>query len=463
MRFEKIKGNFGLFAGLALFILILVLPPSETFVEYAKLKLSVSEETQDVLKLAYSMKVVFALLILMIFWWISEAIPIPATALLPCVILPLFHTWGVEDGKIFEISSHHVFSNYAHPVIFLFLAGFLIAGAMQKWGVDKRIALFILTHLSKSASGILLALIISTAIISMWVSNTATTVMMLPVTLGILRKLNIDEKSNYAKAAVLGIAYAASVGGIGTPIGTPPNGIAISILSKEAGYHISFAKWMTFGFPFVIFSAPVLWIALKFIFKFDVKISEEIKELLIRERKNLGRFSKGEKLVIFVFSIVVLLWIINPLIKTIFKGKFALLDEYVIALLGCILLFILPVDLSKREFVLDWRDSKFVDWGTLILFGGGIAISDALFKTGLADAISETILKVIGKLPLIFLIFSVVVFAEILTEVSSNTAVASMFVPILISVCSKSGILPQNVVIPVVVAVSMAFMLPIAT
>jgi sodium-dependent dicarboxylate transporter 2/3/5 len=134
LRFEKIKGNFGLFAGLSLFILILVLPPSETFVEYAKLKLSVSEETQDVLKLAYSMKVVFALLILMIFWWISEAIPIPATALLPCVILPLFHTWEVEDGKIFEISSHHVFSNYATTVIFLFIAGFLIAGAMQKWG-----------------------------------------------------------------------------------------------------------------------------------------------------------------------------------------------------------------------------------------------------------------------------------------------------------------------------------------
>jgi solute carrier family 13 (sodium-dependent dicarboxylate transporter), member 2/3/5 len=264
---------------------------------------------------------------------------------------------------------------------------------------------------------------------------------------------------------MLGVAFASSIGGIGTIIGTPPNGIAVSILSKEKIIHINFLKWMSFGIPFVIFALPILWLVLKLTFKFNFKFNEEIKELLVSEKNKLGKLSKAEKLTLSVFIFTALLWVTNPFWNFIpvIGEKLEWFDEYLIAVFGCITLFILPINFSKREFILDWKDSKYVDWGTLLLFGGGIALSDALFKTGLANVIASEFIKTFGKPSTYLLVFIVVIFMDLLTEVTSNTAATSMMVPILISICTGLGVEPTVVVISATIAASMAFMLPVAT
>ncbi len=467
MDFDKVRGNVGFFLGLFCFFIILLLPTPQSFIEYAKARIGVDEINSNVLNLSYSMKITFALMVLMIIWWITEAVSIPVTSLLPGVILPMFHVYGFQSGRLVPLDGKSVFLNYANPIIFLFLAGFMISGAMQKWGLDKRIALWILTrgNVAKSPGKVLFGLIIATAFISMWVSNTATTAMMLPIALGILNKLNVDYSSKYAKAVMLGVAYAASIGGIGTIIGTPPNGIAVSILEKEGIAHINFLKWMMFGVPFVILALPILWVVLKVVFKFELKFGDEIKEILLNEKSKLGKLTRAEKLTLTGFSITVFLWITNPFWNLIpFVGqKLEWFDEYLIAVFGCILLFILPVDFSKRKFVLDWSDSKYVDWGTLLLFGGGIALSDVLFKTGLANVMANEFIKLFGHPSPVLLVFIVVIFMELLTEVTSNTAVTSMMVPILISISSGLGINSIILVLPATIGASMAFMLPVAT
>ncbi len=467
MEFDKIRGNLGLFLGLILFLAILLLPIPQTFIEYSKSTLSANENTTEVLKLAYSMKVVLSLMVLMIVWWISEAVPIPVTSLLPGLILPIFHVYGFQDGKFVNLDGRNIFLNYANPIIFLFLAGFLIAGAMQKWGLGRRIALWILTrgNIAKSPGRVLFGLIVATAFISMWVSNTATAAMMLPIGLGILNKLNVDYKSGYAKAMMLGIAYSASIGGLGTIIGTPPNGIAVSILEKGNIARINFLEWMSFGVPFVILALPILWLVLKLVFKFELKFDEEVKEVLMNEKRKFGKLSRAEKLTLAGFSLAVFLWTTNPFwsLIPVLGRKLEWFDEYLIAVFGCVVLFILPVDLSKRKFVLDWGDSKYVDWGTLLLFGGGIALSDALFKTGLANVMANEFIKIFGHPSPFLLMFVIVIFMDLLTEVTSNTAVTSMMVPILISISSGIGINPVVLVLPATLAASMAFMLPVAT
>lgn len=467
MEFDKIRGNVGFFLGLILFVVILILPIPRSFIEYSKSTLGTNEITSDVLKLAYSMKVTLSLMILMIIWWISEAVPIPITSLLPGLILPIFHIYGFQDGKFVNLDGKNVFLNYANPIIFLFLAGFLIAGAIQKWGLDRRMALWILTrgNIAKSPGKVLFGLIVATAVVSMWVSNTATTAMMLPIGLGILNKLDVDYNSKYAKAMMLGIAYSASIGGVGTIIGTPPNGIAVSILEKGNIARINFLEWMSFGVPFVILALPILWIVLKLIFKFELKFDEGVREMLMNERKKLGKLSRAEKLTLTGFSLTVFLWVTNPFwdLIPVIGQRLEWFDEYLIAVFGCIVLFILPVDLSKRKFVLDWSDSKYVDWGTLLLFGGGIALSDALFKTGLANVMASEFIKIFSHPSPLLLILVVVIFMELLTEVTSNTAVTSMMVPILISISSGVNINPTFLVLLATFGASMAFMLPVAT
>jgi sodium-dependent dicarboxylate transporter 2/3/5 len=264
---------------------------------------------------------------------------------------------------------------------------------------------------------------------------------------------------------MLGIAYSASIGGIGTIIGTPPNGIAVSILEKGNIARINFLEWMSFGVPFVILALPILWLVLKLVFKFELKFDEEVKEVLMNEKEKLGKLSRAEKLTLVGFSLTVFLWVTNPFWNLIpmIEQKLEWFDEYLIAVFGCVILFILPVDFSKRKFVLDWGDSKYVDWGTLLLFGGGIALSDALFKTGLANVMANEFIKIFGHPSPLLLMFVVVILMDLLTEVTSNTAVTSMMVPILISVGSGIGINPVILVLPATFGASMAFMLPIST
>jgi sodium-dependent dicarboxylate transporter 2/3/5 len=425
---------------------------------------------KEVYELAYSTKTVLALLLLMIVWWITEAIPIPATALLPGIILPIMHVVGSSDGKIFLFNSKNVFNNYANPVIFLFLGGFLLAAAMQKWGLDRRLILFLLTkgQLANSTKKIILGVMCVSAFISMWISNTATAAMMLPLGIGILAQAGIKpQNSNFGKSLMLGIAWSASIGGVGTIIGTPPNGICVSILGASKIADINFVDWMKFGVPFVIITIPIAWLLLIKIFPSEINSIEGGKELLMKQRSELKKLSKGEKLTIAVFSLAVLLWVSNPFWKYIFSSelveKLEFFDEYVIGLFAALLLFIIPVDLKNKKFALEWQDTKFVDWGTLILFGGGIALSDGMFKTGLAGWIATSFVGIIGNPSTIVLLILIVLLIDFLTEVTSNTAITSMMIPIVISIAKGSGADPITLSIGAAVAASLGFMLPVAT
>jgi|DewCreStandDraft_1066081.scaffolds.fasta_scaffold01674_12 sodium-dependent dicarboxylate transporter 2/3/5 len=464
--FERARSGIGFFAGPLVFLLILLLPTPSAFWREAEALIAASPAAPEVAQLAFGMKVTLALLLLMVIWWVTEAVPIPVTALLPGFILPVFQVVGVQGGQVVELNARAVLAHYANPVIFLFLSGFLIAGAMQKWGVDRRIALWILTRgrAAKSPDRVLLSLMGASAFISMWVSNTATTAMMLPIGLGVLSRVR-GASSNYARAMMLGIAYAASIGGVGTIIGTPPNGIAVSILRQQNIAQLHFLEWMSFGVPFVLVGVPLAWLVLRALFPCDVTFDAGVGALLHEERAALGPWGRGEKLTLVGFLLAVVLWTTTPFWSLVpeIGRRLSGLDEHMIALGAAILLFLLPVDWSSRRFVLHWEDSRYVEWGTLLLFGGGIALSDAMFKTGLARVLASEFVTLFGKPAPVVLVLLVVIFMELLTEVTSNTAVTSMMVPILISMASGLGADALSLVLPATIAASMAFMLPVAT
>jgi sodium-dependent dicarboxylate transporter 2/3/5 len=466
--------TFGLFLGPSLFLLVLLVPPFDSFNSTAVHLIGESGSTVDVTLIAYSMKVVFALLLLMVVWWLTEAVPLPVTALLPAVILPWFQISGVEDGIIGDMTFRSVLVNYANPVIFLFLGGFLIAAAMQKWRLDKRITYWLLSRgkLAGDARTMLLALMCLTAFISMWISNTATAAMMFPVGLGIVTQAGVKPgESNFGTAVMLGIAWAASIGGIGTIIGTPPNGIALGILNSTVGIsaeeHISFLDWLTFGIPCVVLFVPVAWKILTLVYPPEMGLLARGKEHFQQERRSLGAPSRGERCTTGVFLLAVVLWVSRPFWEHVVPSPMAEslggVDEYLIGLFAGVLLFVLPVNPGRGEFVLEWKDAQHIDWGTLLLFGGGIALSDVMFRTGLALWIAESTIGFMGMPSTLLLIVAVVFIVVVLSEVASNTAVAAMMVPILISFGLSSGISPTTLAVATAVASSMGFMLPVAT
>jgi sodium-dependent dicarboxylate transporter 2/3/5 len=368
-----------------------------------------------------------------------------------------------------------VVANYANPVIYLFLGGFLIAAAMQKWKLDRRLTLWLLTRgrISADARTILLGVMAVTAFLSMWISNTATTAMMLPLGVGILASLGCQPgESKFATALMLGIAWSASIGGMGTIIGTPPNGIALGILNAtfadDPAYHrITFLDWLKIGVPYVALFIPVAWFVLLRMFPPDVRSAGGGVQQLRSEYQSLSPLSRGEKGTIAIFLLAAFLWIVMPFREHIFPSAvaehLAWLDEYAIGILAGVLLFFIPVNLAEGTFVLDWHDSRFVEWGTLILFGGGIALSDAMFKSGLASWIAYTFIGILGTPSTLVMIFAVVLLVDFLTEITSNTAVTTIMVPIVISVARTAGENPVTLAIATALAASMAFMLPVAT
>jgi len=468
--FEKYRHITGFVLGPIIFFLILFISTPESFIQNAKSLLPVSASEEQVLQIAYGTKVTLALLLLMVIWWITEAVPIPVTAILPGIILPLFHITGIYQGNIFQFTGKNILSNYANPIIFLFLAGFLLAAALQKWKLDKRLTLYILTrgNLANNTSSVLLGMMSISAFLSMWISNTATTAMLLPLGAGVLAQSNSKiGESNFGKSLMLGIAWGASIGGVGTIIGTPPNGICVSILSSSGIKQINFIEWMKFGIPFVILFIPIAWFILLKVFPPEIKNIQGGKKLLVEQQNKLGKWTKAEKLTIAGFVITVLLWVSNPFWKYILPESISenlrWFDENIIALFGVMILFLLPVDWKKQKFVLAWSDAKFVDWGTLLLFGGGIALSDGMFKTGLANWLAKTAVSFLGSPSTIVIMFVLIILIELLTEVTSNTAVVSMMIPIIISIAQGTGNDPVALSIAATLAASMAFMLPVAT
>jgi sodium-dependent dicarboxylate transporter 2/3/5 len=469
-RFERTRKRVGLFLGLGVFVFFLLLPVPDVFVNLAKASTGTEESTEFVFELARGTKSTVALGLLMIIWWVTEAIPIPATSLLPCIVLPVLHVTGFSDGAQYDFTPQKVFANYAHPVIFLFLGGFLLAAAMQKWGVDKRVTLWILSRgrLAENTRSVILGLMATTAVISMWISNTATTAMMLPLALGILSLSGVRPgESQYGKALMLGIAWGASIGGVGTIIGTPPNGIALAIIEKAELGKISFLDWMKFGVPYVVITIPCAWWLLTKSFPPEVRTVPGGRQHILDQLHTLGKWTAGEKATLVGFGTAVVLWITNPFwghfLPKAIAERLNWIDEHSIAMIGAILLFLIPVEWRKGLFTLDWKDVKFVDWGTLILFGGGIALSDAMFRTGTAAWIATSFVSILGT-PSTFLLVVIVVFLiNMMTEVTSNTAVTSMMVPIVIAIAKGTGDNPLVLSVSAAVAASMAFMLPVAT
>lgn len=467
--------TIALLLGPALFCAIMLIPlPASLSEEAGKLAAS-GKSPIDHTVLADAMRVVLGLASWMVVWWLTEAVPLPATALLPAVVLPWFHVAGVHDGVLVSLSLRNILPNYANPVIYLFLGGFLLAAAMQKWRLDRRITLWLLTQgrLADDSRFVLLGIMGVTAFLSMWISNTATTAMMLPLGVGILSLVGATPgTSRFGTALMLGIAWSASIGGVGTIIGSPPNGIAMGILNatfaEDPAYtRITFLDWMTFGVPYVVLFLPVVWFVLLKVFPPEVMTIPGGKVRLLQERAALGPLSPGEKRTVAVFLFAVVCWISNPfwgsMFPTSIAERLAWVDEYTIGLTAGVLLFFVPVNAHTGEYVLSWPDTKSVDWGTLILFGGGIALSDAMFKTGVASWIATSFIGALGTPSTLAMIFAVILLVDFLTEITSNTAVTSMMVPIVISIAIATGEHPVTLAVAAAIAASMAFMLPVAT
>ena len=385
-------------------------------------------------------------------WWLTEAIPIFVTALLPIVLFPMFGVTTISEAT----------SPYANPLIFLFMGGFIIALAMEKWDLHKRIAISIVSFVGIKPSSIIIGFIIAAAFLSMWVSNTATAIMMLPIAMSILELVDREEgsdKINFEIVLILCIAYACNIGGMGTLIGTPPNALLAGFVLENYGIEITFFDWMLVGVPIVVLSLPLMYLVLtKVIYPIKIKVLPGGKELIQKQMNELGLISSEEKKVAAVFLGVALLWIFRPFLSNYIPG----ISDAGIAIAASIVLFIIPSDLKKNVFLLKWSDTKRLPWGVLILFGGGLSMASAISSTGLATWIGNGI-GALDTWPILLIIFIVISLIIFLTEMTSNTASTAAFLPILASVAIGLGENPLLLAIPTVLGASCAFMLPVAT
>ncbi|WP_419148083.1 SLC13 family permease [Pseudoalteromonas 'SMAR'] len=386
-------------------------------------------------------------------WWITEAVPIPAASLLPLVVSPLL---GIASIKA-------VAAPFAHPLIYLFLGGFLISIAMERWGLHKRIALNTMLVAGKKPSLQVLAMMAVTAFLSMWMSNTATAVMMLPIALSVIHlvKEQGGDSERFAKALLLAIAYGASIGGIATLIGTPPNALMAAYLADSYDIQIGFATWMLVGVPLSMTLLFIAWFWLtKVSYKVDkTELNLDTKALFSSQLQSLGDMTGAEKKVLAVFVFAALSWITRPLIADI--TGLALSDTG-IAIAAALLLFVLPVSKQNDERILDWESAAKVPWGILLLFGGGLSLASQIKSSGLADYIAN-LLAGADAMGLVMGVLIVAALITFLTEITSNTATAAGFLPLLGPVAESVTGSPLAWVIPAALAASCAFMMPVAT
>jgi len=393
----------------------------------------------------------------MAIWWMTEALPIPVTSLLPLLLFPILSISSIRDTA----------TPYANPLIFLFMGGFILALAMEKCSLHRRIALNLLKRVGTKPTSIIAGFMISGAGLSMWVTNTATTMMMLPIALSLValaaEKMTKSELDDFGPALMLSIAYACTIGGLGTLIGTVPNALVAGFMEENYGIEIGFVQWMAVGVPIILVGLPLTyWILTKFVFKFGKERIEGMSDLIDTQLADIGAPGRDEKSVALVFGVVVLLWLTRPLLTGIVPG----LSDTGIAIFGALLLFVLP---SKNQegpwesrFLMDWNTAKRLPWGILVLFGGGLSLASAINATGLAAWIGGLI-SGISVWPVILIILSVTLLVIFLTELTSNTATTAAFLPVMASVALGIGQNPLLLVIPATLAASAAFMLPVAT
>lgn len=392
----------------------------------------------------------------MIVWWITEAAPIPVTALLPIILFPLTGIFTIDEAT----------QPYANKIIFLFMGGFMLGLGMERHNLHKRIALSIIKKTGTNPNGIILGFMLTTAFISMWISNTATTVMMLPIALSITNLLSINDDSGkgqkrFALGLMLSIAYAANVGGTATIIGTPPNVSWVGFMGDLLGYEVTFSRYLAIGLPIcLVMLAVVYFMITRVLYPSRIAKLTDSTRVIDEQLQALGKISKAEKRVAFIFITTAVTWIlrgsINDLIGT------ALLSDAMIAIAGGTLMFITPLHLKRGEFLMEWEYTKRLPWGILLLFGGGLSLAKAMEKSLIVEVIGENIAGT-GELNQILLIAGLTAFMLFMTEIMSNVALVVIFIPVVIGISQSLELNPMYLTVPVTLAASYAFMMPIST
>jgi len=442
---QRLPAWFGLVLGIGLFAVMRILPPPG-----------------DMPTDAWAVAAVAAL---MAIWWLTEAIPVPATALLPLALFPL-----LGQGSIKAVAAP-----FANPLIFLFLGGFLIALAVERWGLHKRIALFVLSRAGTRPRQLVGAFMVTAAGLSMWISNTASTVMMLPIALSVIGIVALANGTNgdndgkdgfdgspFAKALLIATAYGASMGGVATLVGTPPNALLAGFVSDNLGIQIGFAQWMVIGVPTMVLMLILGWlIVTRIVFRLDADDLPGASQAIAQEVEALPTFSRPEKMVSVVFALTATLWMTRPLLQKAIPWLSGLSDAGIAVTAG-VVLFAIPVNLKDREFLLNWDWAKRLPWGVLILFGGGLSLASQVSASGLAGWIGEA-MTVFSALPLILTIIMVTTVIVFLTEMTSNTATTATFLPVIAALAAAMGSEPMMLLVPAALGASMAFMMPVAT
>lgn len=429
------KQKIGLFLGPLLFLVIFFL-----------LKLE---------GLGYEGRAVLASAAWVAIWWITEALPLAVTSLLPIVLFPLSGGFPLKETT----------ANYGHKYIFLFIGGFALSIAMQKWNLHKRIALTIIRLVGTNVKSIILGFMVATAFLSMWISNTATTAMILPVGIAIFLQLKDNpatvENENiiFGKALMLSIAFSASIGGMATLIGTPPNLILAGVIEESYNIELSFSQWFIFGFPISVVLLGIAWFYITNIaFSFKQTEFPGGKAEIKRQLSELGEISYEEKAVFFVFILTAVAWITRSFLL---KNWIPAIDDTIIAVIGALLLFLIP-DKNNFEKLLNWKDAVKLPWGILLLFGGGMALAKGFEASGLALWIGSQ-LEVLQGFHLVIMLLILITAVNFLTEITSNMATTAMLLPVLVSLSAILDINPYYLMVGATVAASCAFMLPVAT
>ena len=433
-----IKENFGFLLGVTAAIVVMLLPTPEGLTPEA-------HKTE-------------ALFLLMGVWWATEAVPVAVTALVPLALFPMLGIVDIQSAA----------NPYANKTIYLFFGGFLIATAIQKWDLHKRIALFVLEYAGSNGASLILGFMLTAALISMWVMNTATTIMLLPIGLAVItvvketvKGLSDQEIESFQLALLLGIAYGATIGGMSTLIGTGPNGMLAAFMADNYDLDISFVDWMKVGVPLSAVMLPCSWLILtRLIFKVEFETSQETKNLLSTMKQELGKFEGAEFKVFVVFVLTALTWMLRTVLDDI-NGLEGLSDAG-IAMISALFLFLLPSgDKVKRGALLEWKDAQEnVPWGLLVLFGGGLSLANAVQATGLAVWMGNLIPQGISIVLIVILVVTMIIF---LTELTSNMATTATFLPVVAAIAIQSDFNPLLVTAAVALAASCAFMLPVAT
>ncbi|MDH3893076.1 MAG: DASS family sodium-coupled anion symporter [Chromatiales bacterium] len=399
----------------------------------------------------------------MAIWWMTEAIPVYATALIPLAVFPLVGAAPIRAAA----------APYGHDLIFLFMGGFIIALAMERWGLHRRIAFTALRVVGTGQTRVVAGFMIITAAMSMWVTNTATTLLMLPIAVSIITlgegEIAVERAAGqhrFALCLLLGIAYAASIGGIGTLIGTVPNAFLAAFASSDLGVEISFVGWMAVGVPVVCILLPIVWWLLtRILFPLGRARIDAGPGVIDKAYSGLGPMNVGERVTLVVFLLTAGMWLTRPLLNKLEIGAatpLAGLSDAGIAIIGALLLFVFPVSLRRPLFAMDWETAVRLPWGLLVLFGGGLSLAAAIRVNGVGEFLVASTAG-LTAMPGWVVVLAVVTLIVFLTELTSNTATTATLIPILAAVAPALGLEPLALAVPAAIAASCAFMLPVAT